>query len=139
MNLKLNMKDINKILEMTHFKCNSIFNDARKQHIFAETCLYEAVGSLPVMPSLLPHVLCGRSQFSLFFASDLIWRIYIKPSMGTQKHISRWFLFIESKTQTLPLQLFMEQSDNLYIKLPGKLAFLDKAIHSCRASWSYGS
>ena len=32
-------------------------NDAKKQYIFAETCLYEAVGSLPVMPSLLPHVL----------------------------------------------------------------------------------
>jgi hypothetical protein len=72
MNLKLNMKDINKILEMTHFKCNSIFNDARKQHFFAETGLYEAVGSLPVMSSLLPYVLCRRSQFSLFFASDLI-------------------------------------------------------------------
>jgi hypothetical protein len=32
-------------------------NDAKKQYIFAETCLYEVVGSLPVMPSLLPHVL----------------------------------------------------------------------------------
>jgi hypothetical protein len=32
-------------------------NDVKKQHIFAETCLYEAVGSLPVMSSLLPHVL----------------------------------------------------------------------------------
>jgi hypothetical protein len=27
----------------------------------------EAVGSLPVMPSLLPHILRGRSQVSLFF------------------------------------------------------------------------
>ena len=44
-------------------------NDAKKQYIFAETCLYEVVGSLPVMPSLLPHVLWGRSQVSLFFAS----------------------------------------------------------------------
>ena len=32
-------------------------NDGKKQHIFAETCLYETVGSLPVMSSLLPHVL----------------------------------------------------------------------------------
>ena len=32
-------------------------NDAKKQHMFAETCLYESVGSLPVMPSLLPPVL----------------------------------------------------------------------------------
>jgi hypothetical protein len=32
-------------------------------------CLYEAVGSLPVMPSLLPHVLWGRSQVFLFFSS----------------------------------------------------------------------
>jgi len=41
----------------------------RNKTFFAETCLYEAVGSLPVMPSLLPHVLWGRSQVSLFFAS----------------------------------------------------------------------
>jgi hypothetical protein len=27
-----------------------------KKNIFAETCLYEAVGSVPVMPSLTPHV-----------------------------------------------------------------------------------
>ena len=33
-------------------------NDAKKQDIFVETCLYEAVGSLSVMSSLLPHVLC---------------------------------------------------------------------------------
>jgi len=45
------------------------FNDAKKQHMFAETCLYEAVGSLPVMPSHLPHVLWGRSHVSLLFAS----------------------------------------------------------------------
>ena len=41
-------------------------NDAKKQHMFAETCLYESVGSLPVMPSLLPPVLWGRSQVSFF-------------------------------------------------------------------------
>jgi hypothetical protein len=34
----------------------------KKPYIFAKTCL-------PVMPSLLPHVLWGRSQVSLFFAS----------------------------------------------------------------------
>ena len=33
-----------------------LLNDAKK-HIFKEACLYEAVGSLSVMPSLLPHVL----------------------------------------------------------------------------------
>jgi hypothetical protein len=57
MNLKLNLKDINKILTKAHFKYNFFLNDAKKQHIFVETCLYEAVGSLPVMSSLLPHVL----------------------------------------------------------------------------------
>ena len=57
MNLNLNMKDINKILAKAHFKCIFFLNDAKKQHILAETCLYEAGGSLPVMPSLLPHVL----------------------------------------------------------------------------------
>ena len=51
MNLKLNMKDINNILAKAHFKCNFFLNDEKKQHIFVETCLYEAVGSLSVMPS----------------------------------------------------------------------------------------
>ena len=40
-----------------------------KTHIFVKTCLYDVVGSLPVMPSLLPHGLWGRSQVSLCFAS----------------------------------------------------------------------
>ena len=40
-----NIKDINKILAKAHFKC-IFLNDAKKQHIFVETCLYEAVGSL---------------------------------------------------------------------------------------------
>ena len=60
MNIKLSMKDINKILAKAHFKCKYFFlNDAGKKHIFVELCLCEAVGSLPViyMPSLLPHVL----------------------------------------------------------------------------------
>ena len=55
--LKLIMKEINKILAKADFKCNFFLNDAKKQHIFEETCLYEAVGSPPVMPSLLPAVL----------------------------------------------------------------------------------
>jgi hypothetical protein len=36
---------------------NFYLNDEKKQHIFAKTCIYEAVGILPVMPSLLSHVL----------------------------------------------------------------------------------
>ena len=48
---------MNKILAKSQFKCNFFLNDAKKQHIFVETCLYEAAGSLAVMPSLLPHVL----------------------------------------------------------------------------------
>ena len=36
MNLKLKMKDINKILAKAHFKCNLFLNDAKKQIIFAE-------------------------------------------------------------------------------------------------------
>ena len=40
-------------------------NNEKKQHIFMEICLYEVVGSLSVMSSLLPHVLWGRSQVSL--------------------------------------------------------------------------
>ena len=55
MNLFLNMKNINKILAKTHFKCK-YKKKCEKTHIFAKTCLYDAVGSLPVMPSLLP---CG--------------------------------------------------------------------------------
>jgi len=54
MNLKLNMKDINKILAKAHFKCKDKKN-VKKTHIFTKTCLYDAVGSLPIMPSLLPH------------------------------------------------------------------------------------
>ena len=46
MNLMLNMKDINKILAKTHFKCQKKL----KKHIFGKTCL-------SVMPSLLPHLL----------------------------------------------------------------------------------
>jgi hypothetical protein len=48
MNLMLNMKDINRILAKTHFKCKKKVK--KTPHIFAKTCL-------PVMPSLLPHLL----------------------------------------------------------------------------------
>jgi hypothetical protein len=42
-----------------------------KNNIFLQKHVSEDFGSLPVivMPSLLPHVLCGRSQVSLFFAN----------------------------------------------------------------------
>jgi hypothetical protein len=69
MNIKLNMKDINKILAKAHLEYKYLKKMMWKRHIFVESCLYEAGGSLPVMPSLLPHVLWGRSQVSLFFAS----------------------------------------------------------------------
>ena len=72
------MKDVNKILAKAHFKFQKI--DGKKQHIFAETCLYKSVGSLPVMPSLLPHVLWGRSQVSLFFSS-VVWPCDSNPVM----------------------------------------------------------
>ena len=65
--LKLNMKNINKIFNSKgRLQMHFFLNDVKKQHIFAETCLYETVGTLPVMSSLLPHVLWGRSQVSLF-------------------------------------------------------------------------
>ena len=53
------MKDINKILATTHFKCKK----SKKKNTFLRKHV-----SL-VMPSLLPHVLWGRSKVSLFFAS----------------------------------------------------------------------
>jgi hypothetical protein len=39
-------------------------------------CLYDPVGSLPVMPSLLPYGLWGRSQVSLIFAR------VVSPALG---------------------------------------------------------
>jgi hypothetical protein len=84
MNLLLNMKDINKILaktlQMQILKKKKMW---KKKHIFAKTCLYDAVGSLPVMPSLLPHGLWGRSQVSLIFASVLSPDLDTKQSKGT--------------------------------------------------------
>ena len=47
MNLMLNMKDIKKILAKTHFKY--------KKKVKKPTCLEKTC--LPVMPSLLPHLL----------------------------------------------------------------------------------
>jgi len=41
-------------------------NDAQKQD------LYKGIGSLSVMPSLLPHVLWRRSQVSLFLSPDVM-------------------------------------------------------------------
>ena len=57
MNLMLNMKDIKKILAKTHFKCKKKKKKkkGKKTHIFVKMCLYDPVGSLPVMPSLLPY------------------------------------------------------------------------------------
>ena len=51
------------------YTSNFFKNDVKKQQIFVKPCMYEAVGSLSVMPSLLSHVLRGRSQDSLFFAN----------------------------------------------------------------------
>jgi hypothetical protein len=64
----------------------------KNPHIFVESYLYEAGGSLPVMPSLLPHVLWGRSQVSLFFASvvspDLRQKIVDKKrKIATSQHL----------------------------------------------------
>jgi hypothetical protein len=70
------MKDINKeTLQMIFF-----LNDAKKQYnTFLRKHVYEAVGSLPIMLSLLPHVLlremsslpvfckCGESCFAKYY------------------------------------------------------------------------
>jgi len=45
MDIKLDMKDINKILAKAYFKCKFKKNDSKKQHIFVETCVCEAVVS----------------------------------------------------------------------------------------------
>jgi len=66
MNLKLNMKDINKILAKAHFKCN-FFYDAKKQHF----CRNMSMKLLEVSPSCL-HISLMFSeggQVSLYFAS----------------------------------------------------------------------
>jgi hypothetical protein len=45
-------------------------NDAKKQHMFVETGLYEAVGSLPVKSSLLPQALFVVSFLKTYSRSD---------------------------------------------------------------------
>jgi hypothetical protein len=65
--LALNMKDINKI--WARHTSNAKKKNVKKNHIFAKSCPYDAVGSLPVMPSILSNGFWGRSQVSLFFAS----------------------------------------------------------------------
>ena len=42
----LNMKDINKILAKTHFKCKYKKKCEKKTPHFSKICLYDAVGSL---------------------------------------------------------------------------------------------
>jgi hypothetical protein len=63
----LNMKDINKILAKTHFKCKYKKKIVKKPHIFAKTCLYDAVGSLPAQAFQgSPHLQkTGRLDFFL--------------------------------------------------------------------------
>ena len=56
MNIKLNMKDFNKILAKAHFKYKYIKKNDEKKTT-THFCRIMSVGSLPVMPSLLPHVL----------------------------------------------------------------------------------
>jgi hypothetical protein len=60
--------------KITQLVDNNPLNDAKKQYIFVETCLYEAVGSLPVMPSRLPvFCTCGEPwsfMFNLIYQAD---------------------------------------------------------------------
>ena len=86
MNLKLNMKDINGILAKKHF--NNFLNDAKKQYSFAETCLYEVDGSLPVMPSLLP-VFCKCGEPWCYYDHFLITLFDHSYRLG---EMSLWFL-----------------------------------------------
>jgi hypothetical protein len=101
-NTKLNMKAINMILTKTHFKCKLKKNDMKKQPIFVEISLYETVWSLSVMPSLLPHVLWGRSYVSLFFAS-VVSPVYISfqkiviPGLTVLKLLSRSLYYVIEK------------------------------------------
>ena len=90
MNLKLNMKDINKILAKALFKF--FLNDAKKQHMFVETCLYEAVGSLPVMSSLLPQALFALSFLKAYSRhSRLIFFVYIKSCQYSMFYTNKMF------------------------------------------------
>jgi hypothetical protein len=60
------MKDINKILTKAHFKCNFFYNDAKKQHFFAETCLYEYAGDLCHAFTSLSCFLREKSSLPIF-------------------------------------------------------------------------
>ena len=63
MNLKLNMKDINKILAKAHLKYNFFLNDAKKT-----TILWKHVSMKQLVCLHFSIMLCeGRSQVSLFF------------------------------------------------------------------------
>jgi hypothetical protein len=52
-------------------------NDAKKQHMFVETGLYEAVGSLPVKSSLLPQALFVVSFLKTYSRSDWFFFLFI--------------------------------------------------------------
>jgi len=69
----------------------------RNKTFFAETCLYEAVGSLPVMPSLLPHVLWRRSQVSLFLE---VWWALERFLFYTKW--AKYFNYIMARTHYIP-------------------------------------
>jgi hypothetical protein len=75
---KLNMKDINKILEKAHFKCKFVLNDVKKQHIFTETCLYEAVGSLPVSLQV------WRALWIINIKGQVNWNLYVTRMRHTK-------------------------------------------------------
>ena len=64
------MKDINKILAKTCFKCkyHKKMMLVTTHKAFTETYLCNALGMVTVIPLLLPHVLRGRSKVSLAFA-----------------------------------------------------------------------
>ena len=83
MNLMLNMKDINRILAKTHFKCKKKLK--KKNNIFAKTFL-------PVMPSLLPHLLRqlknNQNQTNTTGAQNL------KEFNNTAGWLSVFFVFI---------------------------------------------
>ena len=63
MNLMLNMKDISKdTLQMQIYKKKNV----KKKPTFLRKHVSDAVGSLPVMPSLLPHGLREKSSLPVF-------------------------------------------------------------------------
>jgi hypothetical protein len=104
MNLNLNMKDINKILAKAHFKCNFFFNDAKKQHILVETCLYKAVGNLRhafTSPSCSPWFLqvWWALQINLFLQIMFVYCVYSAMAKTKQSkiHVTSKFYWKEQK------------------------------------------